>query len=308
MPLPFQPRSDKADADHRKDCTRRASARMEEAPTDLPRPAGELLTEIIAVEEICPAGDCYTPDPYPYLLLFLTSQGGARVQVDSGTATATLIHEPDTLVMIGAGCRLIEQVDAHRDWHLRYLLLRGIWADQLGALLTSRDSPPARRFTHTPLARRQLFTTIVNLVDTQTGDWQWLLLGKIAELLGGLSHEVLKDTPEDALVLRIGELIDAEPLDRLTVAQLSVQMHLTPRQLIYQFQQATGMPLAQWIRRRRIATAQRLLGQGIRVSAVAQQLGFANPYHFSRTFSSVTGCSPSRVSRDARITNLHEKR
>ena len=258
-------------------------------------------------EEICPAGDRYAPQPYPYLLLFLTSQGGATVQVDSGTAVTTLTHAPNTLIMVGAGCRLIEQVDAHRDWHLRYLLLRGTWADQMSVLLNSRENVPARRFPQAPLARRQLFTTIVRLVKTQSRDWQWLLLGKVAELLGGLLHEVLQETPEDALVLRIGELIDAEPLKRPTVAQLSAQTNMTPRQLIYRFQQATGIPLAQWIRRRRIATAPRLLNQGIRVSEVAHQLGFANPYHFSRTFTSVTDASPSSVSRNARITSLHEK-
>ena len=91
----------------------------------------------------------------------------------------------------------------------------------------------------------------------------------------------------------------------VSVPQLAAQFKQTPRQFIYQFRKMTGEAPAGWIRRWRIAAAHRLLGQGQSVTQVAEQLGFANPYHFSRMFKSVMGSPPSSVTSITRLLRLH---
>jgi AraC-like DNA-binding protein len=43
--------------------------------------------------------------------------------------------------------------------------------------------------------------------------------------------------------------------------------------------------------------ARRLLGEGRRVSEVADRLGFANPFHFSRRYKRFYGVAPSEARR-----------
>jgi AraC-like DNA-binding protein len=50
-----------------------------------------------------------------------------------------------------------------------------------------------------------------------------------------------------------------------------------------------------WILRRRIATAQRLLYEGDdSLTEIADHLGFADAFHFSKAFSRLVGLPPSQ--------------
>ena len=56
---------------------------------------------------------------------------------------------------------------------------------------------------------------------------------------------------------------------------------------------------------RRALLVRRLLGQGLSVTQAAERLGYANPYHFSRTFKAVMGSTPSSVR--AEVEGLHAR-
>ena len=59
------------------------------------------------------------------------------------------------------------------------------------------------------------------------------------------------------------------------------------------FKKTFGMSPMQWVRRERINRACRLLADSRRnIAEVAEATGFANPYHFSRVFTSITGQTP----------------
>lgn len=62
------------------------------------------------------------------------------------------------------------------------------------------------------------------------------------------------------------------------------------------FRAATGLSPAAWLQRRRLAAAHRLLTTTrTAVAAVAAQVGFADPFHFSRCFRARYGRSPRQV-------------
>lgn len=132
---------------------------------------------------------------------------------------------------------------------------------------------------------------MMDLALTQGQGWQWPFLGRCAELWGLLYSDAPAASSGDALVRRVARLLDEAPAARPSVAEMAAHLHLTPRQLIYRFHNAAGEPLAQWARRR-IAAARRLLSQGWSVTSMAAQLGFANPYHFSRTFKAIMALPP----------------
>jgi AraC-like DNA-binding protein len=64
------------------------------------------------------------------------------------------------------------------------------------------------------------------------------------------------------------------------------------------FKQQTGQTPLQYLLRRRIEAAGRLLqSTGQRIEEIARQVGFEDPYYFSRTFRKIKGCSPRAFRR-----------
>jgi AraC-like DNA-binding protein len=57
-----------------------------------------------------------------------------------------------------------------------------------------------------------------------------------------------------------------------------------------------------WLRRERINRAKRRLGEGEdRIRAIAAELGYGDPFYFSRDFKKLTGLSPRRYREQERI-------
>lgn len=96
-------------------------------------------------------------------------------------------------------------------------------------------------------------------------------------------------------MLRARDLMDrsyAEPLD---VPRLAAVAHLSPSQFGRVFRSVFGETPHRYLQRRRVERAMTLLRQTDRpVTQVAWDVGFASLGTFSRTFSSVVGCSPSQ--------------
>lgn len=264
-----------------------------------------MLRYLTAVEEVCPAGARYAPPPLERLTLFLTLHGHTELRVGSRTLT----HQLGSLIAASSGCEIAEQVGSTLPWHVRYLLLAGPWADQMDSWLRRRE-PAVIAWTAASARRREIFSEMIDLTLTQGAGWQWPFLSRCAELWGAFYSDSPVASPDEILVLQVAGLLDEAPAERLSVAEIAALLHLTPRQLIYRFHNyrfhnAVDEPLALWVRRRRVAAARQLLSQGRSVTDVAEQLGFANPYHFSRTFKAVTGLAPSAVRQDAIRGVLH---
>ncbi len=84
----------------------------------------------------------------------------------------------------------------------------------------------------------------------------------------------------------------AEPI---SLEQLSLNVGVSKFHLARQFKKYTGDSIIQTINRMRCAEAQRMLEQGMSVSAVADACGFTNRSYFSKTFRSIMGKLPSQV-------------
>ncbi len=278
----------------------RAYADFSDLQTDLPAPRGMGWSHLVTVQEVCPAGACYTPEPLDGLTLFLTVRGRTHLHV----GVRTLLHQPGTLMAVASRCTLREQVLPDEPWDVCYLQLQGEWASQMDAWLWRQESPVWSQFP-VPLRTRQNFFEMFALGMTQPEGWAWRFLSRSAELLGDLYFDSQAAHNRDSLVLQLARRLDSAPSERFTIDELAAFCRLTPRQLLYQFRKSAGEPLAQWIRKRRIGTARRLLGQGHSVTEVSDQLGFANPYHFSRTFKTLSGVSPSVFRTQALRAALH---
>ncbi|MFD4633742.1 helix-turn-helix domain-containing protein [Streptomyces sp. NPDC058284] len=127
--------------------------------------------------------------------------------------------------------------------------------------------------------------------------------GAIADLVALLAVEdVGPGSPEDgqdreALVRRVRAYVDANLRDRnLTPATVAEAQHISIRYLHKLFE-GRGSTVGRWIQRRRLEEARRELARPARdditVAAVARRWGFASATHFSRSFRTAYGMSPS---------------
>ncbi len=95
------------------------------------------------------------------------------------------------------------------------------------------------------------------------------------------------------LVRRAVEFVRARADQALALADVARAVHVSPNYLTGLFRAETGTPLGKFILVERIALAQVALQQPFAsVKTVALQLGFVDPFTFSRAFKRVTGRSP----------------
>jgi AraC family transcriptional regulator len=91
----------------------------------------------------------------------------------------------------------------------------------------------------------------------------------------------------------------------LSLSELCGIVGLRSSQFKALFRRSLGIPVHQYIIRRRIARAMGLLREsGAELGDVAEVAGFTDPSHMARWMRRLAGVTPSALIRDARLRNL----
>jgi AraC family transcriptional regulator len=87
--------------------------------------------------------------------------------------------------------------------------------------------------------------------------------------------------------------LDAHPMEPHRLADVARIAEVHPMHLAKLFRRRFGCSMGEYLRRRRVAWAcgQLALGEAT-ITAIAQEAGFADHAHFTRTFVRITGCTP----------------
>ncbi|HUG13162.1 MAG TPA: AraC family transcriptional regulator, partial [Opitutaceae bacterium] len=95
------------------------------------------------------------------------------------------------------------------------------------------------------------------------------------------------------LVRRAADHVRAEAHRSLSLTEVARAVHVSPNYLTGLFRKVTGVSLGRFILGERIVRAQQMLAASdASVKTVALELGFADPFTFSRAFKRVSGRSP----------------
>lgn len=88
----------------------------------------------------------------------------------------------------------------------------------------------------------------------------------------------------------------AEPV---RLPEIAVAIGITPEHLIRLFSDRFGVTPMQYFRRLRMETAgSMLINSRLSIKEISYELGFSNPFHFSRSFRAFSGASPREFRRD----------
>jgi AraC-like DNA-binding protein len=93
---------------------------------------------------------------------------------------------------------------------------------------------------------------------------------------------------------QLRELIDARFREKVTLRQVSQEIHAHPAHLVRMFSREFGISPHQYLAGRRIDLARGLLLDGMPASLAAATAGFCDQSHLSRSFRRVLGTSPGR--------------
>lgn len=123
---------------------------------------------------------------------------------------------------------------------------------------------------------------------------QALLCRSVETALSGATEPQADDRTATVIAPALS-LIDARLANPPSVKQLAAVCGVSSDHLARCFSSALGRTPMRYIREKRIALAAERLSDGrSSVTEVSAALGFANPFHFSRVFRSVTGVAPVR--------------
>jgi AraC family transcriptional activator of pobA len=133
-----------------------------------------------------------------------------------------------------------------------------------------------------------------------------VLRGLVGTLLGHAARLAAAAQPADperresGLLRQFEALVEARFAEHWKVADYARALSVTPTHLSRVVRAATGGPASKVIEMRLIREARRhLVYTGASVSAVAYELGFADPAHFTRVFSRTVGVAPREFRRRA---------
>ena len=121
--------------------------------------------------------------------------------------------------------------------------------------------------------------------------WLRCLLLRIASSRGSANP---CESDSHATYTRCLETIDKQVITLLSQQQLADACGVSPAYLCRLFRKFGKQTPYQYLTRARMnLAADKLLDESVSITEVADQLGFTDPFHFSRTFKKVYGVSPS---------------
>lgn len=185
------------------------------------------------------------------------------------------------------------------------------WKWMVLMVYTTGDVPFLANFPYTPAVFQanvfffEQFARLLMSVNQQEASDQLLAFGLLLELLS--AYQQTSSAPQTGTKTESAFLACAtsfmqdhlyQPISLLEVAE---NCQMSPSSFSHRFKAETGMTPMNWLTRARIAIARRLLLEGRTASTTAEELGFANPFHFSRVFTRIVGVAPSQFQRLSRM-------
>lgn len=106
-------------------------------------------------------------------------------------------------------------------------------------------------------------------------------------------------------VRRVRDYIEAGLHGRVSLSAAAGQARLSPGYFSRCFRRAFGVTFSRFVAGKRVERAQRLmLERAGKLCQIALACGFADQAHFTRTFGSLTGCTPARWRRQVTLNRL----
>jgi AraC-like DNA-binding protein len=231
-----------------------------------------------------------------YEIIFV-NQGTYRCLLNGSALTL----RPQQVLVVKPG-------DWHQDLLTAPLRYTGLWFTvRAGGSLFAQDIPPHAQVTRVDLAAATAIRHLRALgeADTRTGAGlrealcSEFLYRTLACLQSVHLSRALRGADQDTLFAsRLRTLFEQQRHGAMTVGYMATALSMTPAAFTHRCRLVLGVAPARALRQHRLDQARMLLEHsGLTIAALAQQLGFADQFHFSRLFKRHHGIPPSSLRR-----------
>jgi AraC-like DNA-binding protein len=147
------------------------------------------------------------------------------------------------------------------------------------------------------LLRHSLSRQVAETLEAET-----MVLTLVRRALGErTSHAARASVGRQKLVDRAKLVLSSDLGRRWTLAEIAVEVGVSPVYLTQVFQQVEAMPLYRYQLRLRLARALDLLGRYDDLTSLSMELGFSSHSHFSSAFRQVDGRTPAEFQRSIHL-------
>lgn len=147
------------------------------------------------------------------------------------------------------------------------------------------------------MLRHSLTRNVAEVLEAET-----LTLTLVRRALGErTSHAARASVGRQKLVNRAKLVLSSDLARRWRLAEIGVEVGVSPVYLTQVFQQVEGLPLYRYQLRLRLARALDLLGQYDDLTSLSMHLGFSSHSHFSSAFRQAYGRTPAQLQRSMHL-------
>lgn len=143
----------------------------------------------------------------------------------------------------------------------------------------------------------EVWTSIPGFIAARTMAGEMRIQALIASLISTKLKEWQEQPDAYPQIVEAVRWMDRHCTGNPSLAEMANVAGLSPTVFQKRFTQEFGCSPRKWIEMRRMDLARRLLQSGVTVQTVAEQCGYANPYHFSRVVKRVVKMTPTQLQR-----------
>ncbi|WP_138753849.1 response regulator [Paenibacillus sinopodophylli] len=166
-------------------------------------------------------------------------------------------------------------------WRQQYMLAMSIWESKHARSRKRSPASGALEQTMLPVDANGFF-------DFE--QWKNAVLTEAYDI----SAQLAEQDKERSVIEEIASYIEQHPHEEITLQDISERFYLSREYISRKFKQETNGNLSDFIAEVRIKRAKELLANGqLKISQVAELVGFQDEKYFSRVFKKRTNCSPN---------------
>ncbi|MEH7545360.1 MULTISPECIES: response regulator transcription factor [Bacillaceae] len=122
----------------------------------------------------------------------------------------------------------------------------------------------------------------------------------LEKLAKDLNIQTVDESLPSSTIERVLQYLEKTPLDQITLKDAAESVHMNPSYLSQLFKQQLNKKFVDYLTELRIEESKRLLlNTTLRMSEIAERVGYADLAYFSNNFKRITGCSPSEFRKSA---------
>lgn len=261
-----------------------------------------------AGRNVVPPGSPYPPHAEKHPVDFQSVSIGRRINeyqmvyIPAGRGSLemngkTYAVEPGSLFLLFPDVRHAYHPDPATGWTEFWVGFRG---SQVDAMLANGIISPDKPFYQLGHQARLIsgFQTIFEQVKLQSPLYQFRVCAEVLRLLAetlSIERLSIQPTRSQKIVERAKSFIEENISSVFDLNGLAAEARLSLPNLNEVFKSYTGMTPYQYCIHAKINRAKEILASGeTSVKSISLQLGFDDPYYFSRLFKKKTGVSPSQ--------------